>query len=150
MRISDWSSDVCSSDLDEAAEIVRDSDVEQDRRVAAYSARSDAFRSCFPPAEADAFGGFLAIFSDPDYPRLGFSLQVDPSDGSGNCKVWLYGDQVDVETAALLIQTVARSALPFGFEYALDCDRLRPGEFGGGYVVIRAEDRKRTRLNSSH
>src|SRR3546814_3994563 len=115
MRISDWSSDVCSSDLkesgkgawvracrrgrepgrsqtllppgasmanhfvkasfvltvtdaeaevfrdiDEAAEIVRDSDVEQDRRVAAYSARSDAFRSCFPPAEADAFGGFLA------------------------------------------------------------------------------------------
>src|SRR3546814_9043045 len=107
MRISDWSSDVCSSDLllppgasmanhfvkasfvltvtdaeaevfrdiDEAAEIVRDSDVEQDRRVAAYSARSDAFRSCFPPAEADAFGGFLAIFSDPDYPRLGFSLQ---------------------------------------------------------------------------
>src|SRR3546814_4005982 len=86
-------------DIDEAAEIVRDSDVEQDRRVAAYSARSDAFRSCFPPAEADAFGGFLAIFSDPDYPRLGFSLQVDPSDGSGNCKVWLYGDQVDVETA---------------------------------------------------
>src|SRR3546814_11978423 len=121
MRISDWSSDVCSSDL----------------RVAAYSARSDAFRSCFPPAEADAFGGFLAIFSDPDYPRLGFSLQVDPSDGSGNCKAWLYGDQVDVETAALLIQTVARSALQFGFEYALDCDRLRPGDFGGGYVFIR-------------
>src|SRR3546814_6303466 len=139
MRISDWSSDVCSSDLDEAAEIVRDSDVEQDRRVAAYSARSDAFRSCFPPAEADAFGGFLAIFSDPDYPRLGFSLQVDPSDGSGNCKVWLYGDQGDVETAALLIQTVARSALPFGFEYALDCDRLRPGAFGGGSVVIRED-----------
>src|SRR3546814_4507643 len=48
-------------DIDEAAEIVRDSDVEQDRRVAAYSARSDAFRYCFPPAEADAFGGFLDL-----------------------------------------------------------------------------------------
>src|SRR3546814_14377234 len=68
-------------DIDEAAEIVRDSDVEQDRRVAAYSARSAAFRSCFPPAEADAFGGLLAIFSDPDYTRLGFTLQVDPSEG---------------------------------------------------------------------
>src|SRR3546814_19720698 len=70
---------------------------------------------------------------------LSFSLQVDPSDGSVRCKVWFYGDQVDVETAALLIQTVARSALPLGFEYALDCDRLRPGEFGGGYVVIRED-----------
>src|SRR3546814_4849072 len=135
--------------FDEAAGIVRDSDVEQDRRVAAYSARSDAFRSCLPPAEADAFGGFLAIFSDPDEPRLGFSLQVDPSDGSGNCKVWLYGDQVDVETAALLIQTVARSALPFGFEYALDCDRLRPGEFGGGSVVIREAGLERSEAHTS-
>lgn len=126
-------------DIDEAAAIVDDSAVEQERRVAAYSALSDAFKSCFPPTAADAFGGFLAIFSDPDYPRLGFSLQVDPSDGSGNCKVWLYGDQVDVETAALLIQAAASSALPFGFEYALDCDRLRPGEFGGGYVVIRED-----------
>src|SRR3546814_1803416 len=70
---------------------------------------------------------------------LSFSLQVDPSDGSVRCKVWFYGDQVDVETAALLIQATAKSALPFGFEYALDCDRLRPGEFGGGYVVIRED-----------
>src|SRR3546814_19561406 len=85
-------------DIDEAAEIVRDSDVEQDRRVAAYSARSDAFRSCFPPAEADAFGGFLAVSSDPDYPRLGISLQVYPSDGPGNCKVWPTGEPAVVET----------------------------------------------------
>src|SRR3546814_16749827 len=108
MRISDWSSDVCSSDLllppgasmanhfvkasfvltvtaaeaevlsdiDEAAEIVRDSDVYKDRRVAAYSARSDAFRSFFPPAEADTFVCLLVILRDTDFHLIGFSLQV--------------------------------------------------------------------------
>ena len=125
--------------IDPAAEIVGESGLEPDERAAAYAELGEQFTSCFPPTDTDPFGGFRAIFSDPDYPRLGFSLQVDPPDGTNTCKVWLYGDQVDVETAALLIQTVARSALPFGFEYALDCDRLRPGEFGGGYVVVRED-----------
>lgn len=44
-----------------------------------------------------------------------------------------------VETAAKLIQRCAPSALPFGFEWASDCDRLRAGEFGGGYVAITAD-----------
>ena len=125
--------------IEDATGILDDSGFEQDELAAAYAALGESFTSCFPSIEADPFGGFRAIFSDLDYPRLSFSLQVDPSDGSGRCKVWFYGDQVDVETAALLIQATAKSALPFGFEYALDCDRLRPGEFGGGYVVIRED-----------
>lgn len=124
----------------EAAEIVGNSRLAPDQRAAAYADLGAGFAACFPPIDSDPFGGFLAILSDPDYPRLGFSVQVDPSDGTGRCKVWLHGDQFDVETAAQLIQKVAKSALPAGFEYCLDCDRLRPGEFGGGYVVIR-EDR---------
>lgn len=126
-------------DIDEATEIADDSGLEQDQRAAAYARLDEGFRSCFPPTEADVFGGFRAIFGDCEYPRLGFSLQVDPPDETGQCKVWLHGDQVDVEMAALLLQAIAKSALPFGFEYALDCDRLRPGEFGGGYVVVRED-----------
>lgn len=126
-------------DVAEATTIIDDSSLDDAERAAAYANLSESFRACFPPTEADVFGGFRAIFSDPEYPRLGFSLQVDSPDGAGQCKLWLHGDQVDVETAALLLQTVAKSALPFGFEYSLDCDRLRPGEFGGGYVVVRED-----------
>lgn len=126
--------------IDDAVEIVATPDLGRDEQLAGYQSLGEGFAACFPPSEAEVFGGFLAIFSDPDYPRLGFVLQVDPPDGSGVCQVWLHGDQVDIETAAALLQAVARSALPFGFEYALDCDRMRPGEFGGGYVVVRADD----------
>lgn len=125
--------------IDEAADIVEDADLGADALATAFAGLGAGFAACFPPADTDPFGGFRAIFSDPDYPRLGFSLQVDPPDGTGQCKVWIHGEQVDVETAALLIQTAAKSALPFGFEYCLDCDRLRPGEFGGGCVVIRED-----------
>lgn len=107
----------------EAIEIIGDLGLERAEREAQYRSLGEGFAACFPPTEAEVFGGFLAIFSDPDYPRLGFSLQVDPPDGSGGCQVWLHGDQVDIEAAAALIHAVARTALPFGFEYALDCDR---------------------------
>src|SRR3546814_6580598 len=95
--------------IEDATGILDDSGFEQDELAAAYAALGESFTSCFPSIEADPFGGFRAIFSDLDYPRLSFSLQVDPSDGSGRCKVWFYGDQVDVETAALLIQATAKS-----------------------------------------
>lgn len=124
--------------IDEAMEIVDVPDLEREEQLARYQSLGEGFAACFPPIEAEVLGGFLAIFSDPDYPRLGFALQVEPPNGSGGCQVWFHGDQVDIEAAAALLQAAARSALPFGFEYALDCDRLRPGEFGGGYVVVRA------------
>ncbi|QPI75517.1 hypothetical protein [Sphingobium sp. Cam5-1] len=105
-----------------------------------FAALGPAFAACFPPSPDDPFNGFLELFSDPDYPRLGFTVQIDPPGGTGEASVWMHGDQVDIEAAAALIQCVAKSALPYGFEYALDCDRMRPGEFGGGYVVITRDD----------
>lgn len=126
--------------IDDAIEVLDDPSLEADRRAARFSALGPAFAACFPPADADPFSGFLGIFSDPDYPRLGFTLQVDPTDSGDTVGVWIYCEQVDIEAAAALIQATARSALPFGFEYALDCDRMRPGEFGGGFVVIREDD----------
>ena len=126
--------------IDDAIEVLDDASLEPDGRAAQFSELGPAFAACFPPADADPFSGFLEIFSDPDYPRLGFTLQVDPPDTGDTVDVWIHGDQVDIEAAAAPIQATARSALPFGFEYALDCDRMRPGEFGGGFVVIREDD----------
>ena len=60
-------------------------------------------------------------------------------DADGVVVVFFSGEQFGVETAAKLIQRCAPSALPFSFEWASDCDRLRAGEFGGGYVAITAD-----------
>src|SRR3546814_15209459 len=86
--------------IEDATGILDDSGFEQDELAAAYAALGESFTSCFPSIEADPFGGFRAIFSDLDYPRLRFSLQVDPSAGSGRSTVWLSGRQIDVATAA--------------------------------------------------
>lgn len=123
----------------EAVDSLDGVDLEPAERNARFAALGPAFAAAFPPSAEDPFDGFLGLFSDPDYPRLGFTLQVDPPGATDTVKVWIHGDQVDIEAAAALIQATAKSALPFGFEYALDCDRMRPGEFGGGFVVIRAD-----------
>ena len=126
--------------IDDAIEAVGDPSLDAPERAERYAALGPAFAACFPPSAEDPFAGFVEIFSDPDYPRLGFTLQVDPPGATEEGSLWIHGDQVDIEAAAALIQAVAKSALPYGFEYALDCDRMRPGEFGGGYVVIRDDD----------
>ena len=61
-------------DVETAAGILDDTALSPEERLAAYDVLGEPFRACFPPSEADPFGGFLAIFSDPDYPRLGFSI----------------------------------------------------------------------------
>jgi hypothetical protein len=121
----------------DALEILGERALDPAERAARFADLGSAFAECFPPSEADPFEGFLDIFSDGDYPCLGFELVVDPPGEGETIGIWIYGEQVDIDTAAALIKGTAKSALPFGFEYALDCDRLRPGEFGGGYVVIR-------------
>src|SRR3546814_13520992 len=76
MRISDWSSDVCSSDLVYAAEAARDLVLSlksaanrAQRRMAAD--HRDLFRRPLTPAEIDRFAG---IVIDP--PRAGAREQV--------------------------------------------------------------------------
>lgn len=124
----------------EAVDSLDEADLEPAERTARFAALGPAFAAAFPPSADDPFDGFLGLFSDPDYPCLGFTLQVDPPGATDTVEVWIHGEQVDIEVAAALIQAAAKSALPFGFEYALDCDRMRPGEFGGGFIVIREDD----------
>lgn len=126
--------------IENALAIFEDVDLNPGERAARFAALGDDFAAYFPPSEADPFDGFLGLFSDPDFPCLGCTLQVDPPGDGDSVAVWIHGDQVDIEATAALIQAAAKSALPFGFEYALDCDRMRPGEFGGGYVVIRTDE----------
>ncbi|MBN8847367.1 MULTISPECIES: hypothetical protein [unclassified Sphingomonas] len=104
-----------------------------------YETLSPAFRSAFPAEPGNPFGSFVAIFSDPDYPVLGFTIEALEPRPDGQTDFILSGDQFGVEEAATLLFAICKSALPFGFEYAMTCDRLRPGEFGGGFVVIDPE-----------
>lgn len=122
--------------VEDALAIVENRDLDRAAQEHGYQALGEGFAACFPATEADVFASFLEIFSDSDHPHPGFSLVIDPPNPKGECTVWIHGEQIDVEAAANLIQIMARSALPFGFEYSFDCDRLRVGEFGGGFVAI--------------
>lgn len=103
-----------------------------------YGQRSEAFKAAFPArdGEADPFAGFFALWSDPDFPDFDASLSVSEAADQTNMIAFIQGEQVDVDAVACLIQKVCTSALPFGFEWATTCDKMRSGEFGGGYLVI--------------
>lgn len=104
-----------------------------------YASRSEAFRTTFPkkPEEEDPFAGFFDLWSDPGF--LGFyadlSIRGDP-DGRAQF-AFISGDDVDVHSIASLIQTVCKSALPFGFQWAEGNEEDDgSGSFAGGYYVI--------------
>lgn len=122
-----------------AAEFLAGGEDEPGAREARFAALGADFAAVFPAGAEDPFEGFLALFDDPDYPSLGCDIDIGEADAAGQVPVYLAGDQFDVGVAAELLFRVCRSALPFGFEYALDCDRLRAGEFGGGYVLVTEE-----------
>lgn len=121
-------------------------DVDEIDLAARYDAMSDAFKAAFPPPPDQSdnpdqppphpFVSFLNLFSDHDFPT--FDCEYF---GSAEVKGYLIaGTQADPHAIAGLIQKCAPSVLPFGFEWSQDCDRLRPGEFGGGYYIVTADD----------
>ena len=122
-----------------AADLCNDRGPEDEERQAAFADLGPAFAAAFPPDAGDPFAGFLALFDDPDYPSFGCDIHAGDTDAAGRVSVYFGGDQFDPGATAELIRRACPSALPCGFEYALDCDRLRAGEFGGGYVVITAD-----------
>ncbi|MGN7931785.1 hypothetical protein [Sphingopyxis sp. 22461] len=131
----------------EAADIISSDFVgidheELDAAKICYAVRSDAFRTAFPKQdkEENPFATFLELWSDPDFPSFNADLSIGETDAGTALMALVSGYQVDVEALACLIQTVCKSALPFAFEWAARCDRLRPGEFGGGYFVITETD----------
>lgn len=122
-----------------AAETLQFEEPEDAARAEAFAELGRAFATAFPPGDADPFAGFLALFDDAAYPALDCAINTGQAEGTDRVEVYFGGDQVSPGTLAALIRRTCPSALPCGFEYALDCDRLRAGEFGGGYVVITAD-----------
>lgn len=120
----------------EAVEFINDRSLTIEDLEARFITMGPGFAAVFPRTDENPFDGLLNIFSDINCPCLDFDMHVGESDGSGRVDVTISGEQIDVETVAELIRRAAKSALPFGFEYACDCDKLRVGEFGGGYVAI--------------
>lgn len=128
--------------LEEACEVaaaLSGDDLTGAERATYFAGLSDAFRATFPPTD-DPFGGFLAMFEDPKFPSFDCEVWAEPTPVDraphDQQQIIVYGAQINVRAVAELIFRVARSALPTGFEYSLDCDILRPGCFGGGYVGI--------------
>lgn len=123
-----------------AIEMIGDADISVDALEEHYATIGADFAALFTRTELSPFDGLLALFPDENYPALDFDIDIGEPDADGQVTVFLSGEQFGIETAANMIQRCARSALPFGFEWAADHDRLRAGEFGGGYVVITEAD----------
>jgi hypothetical protein len=122
-----------------AIEMIDDTEIGLDVLEAHYRDLGADFAALFPRTPESPFDGLLDLFPDENYPSLDFDIEFAEPDADGVVVVFFSGEQFGVETAAKLIQRCAPSALPFGFEWASDCDRLRAGEFGGGYVAIAAD-----------
>lgn len=123
-----------------AIEMIGEADIGLDAIEAHYATIGADFAALFPRTELSPFDGLLELFPDQNYPMLDFDIDIGEPDAEGQVVIFLSGEQFGVETAANLLQRCARSALPFGFEWAADHDRLRADEFGGGYVVITEAD----------
>jgi hypothetical protein len=123
-----------------AIEMIGDASIDLDALETHYATVGADFAALFPRAELSPFDGLLDLFPDVNCPMLDFDIDIGEPNGEGQVVVVFSGEQFGIETAANLIQRCARSALPFGFEWTSDHDRLRAGEFGGGYVVIAAAD----------
>ena len=104
-----------------------------------YDSLGTAFRALFPPKGASMFESFLELFDDWSFPYLDCRIDLDEPDANGKVMAFFHGDQFGVEPVAKLIRIACPSALPCGFAWSSDCDRLQAGEFGGGAVVITAD-----------
>jgi hypothetical protein len=118
-----------------ACELLDEIDDEEDLKLL-FDALGYRFITLFPAKGANHFGSFLDLFDDPAYPTFDCDITIGEADSRGCCEVTFSGDQFGVEPVAALIHAACRSALPCGFEWSYTGDKLRCGEFGGGYVVI--------------
>lgn len=110
--------------------------IAEDRLRQEFEQRSARFKNAFTGSDEDPFEAYRALFSDPDHPVPAFDIEPCGRMESGKERVILYGDQIDPETLANIVQATCPSALPTGFCYAYGCSKLRPDEFGGGFVII--------------
>jgi hypothetical protein len=104
--------------------------------AAAYDALGERFHAVFPAQGPHRFGSFLRLFDDWHFPYLDATIEIEDDPAEANVKVTFSGEQFGVAQIAQLIFQGCKSALPCGFAWSYDADRLRVGEFGGGCVVI--------------
>jgi hypothetical protein len=130
--------DVTTLNLAEKAVDILDTVSDDEDLKLSFDALGVGFHKVFPAKGPNDFGSFLQLFDDPAYPRFGCSIDIEEPGTNGLCEVTFTGEQIEVEAIARLIFAACKSALPCGFEWAHDADRLRVGEFGGGTVVITA------------
>ena len=97
------------------------------------------FAAAFPAQAGNTFGSFAAIFDNPAFICLGADIFIGEAQENGLVTVSCYGSHINPDNIAALLFHCAKSALPFGFEYAWTCDKFRISEFGGGAVLITAE-----------
>src|SRR3546814_14026448 len=111
MRISDWSSDVCSSDLQ------------------AGGPPWGGFVTLFPDPEFPHFGAVLAseaVADDPSCAEIVIS-------GAEAFEL----EAIAAVVQRCCAETLAKK--PIGFEWADSCSRARPDAFGGGWCAIFAD-----------
>jgi|TARA_Y100000815_G_scaffold191971_1_gene175369 hypothetical protein len=105
-----------------------------------FEQRSARFKNAFTGSDENPFEAYRALFSDPDHPVPAFDIERCRAVESGKQRIILAGDQIDPETMANIVQASCPSALPTGFCYAYGCSKLRPDEFGGGFVLVTEDD----------
>jgi hypothetical protein len=116
-----------------------DTNGEDAELAAAYDTLDARFRAVFPPEGESRFDSFLALFEDRNFPYLDARIEIEDAETADHVRVTFSGDQFGIEQVANLIFRACKSALPCGFSWSNDCDRLKVGEFGGGCVVITAD-----------
>jgi hypothetical protein len=104
--------------------------------AAGYDTLGERFHAVFPAQGPHRFGSFLKLFDDWHFPYLDATIEIEDDPAETQVKVTFSGDQFGVAQVAELIFQGCKSALPCGFAWSYDADRLRVGEFGGGCVVI--------------
>ncbi|MDT0576394.1 hypothetical protein RM533_09360 [Croceicoccus sp. F390] len=104
-----------------------------------FEKRSARFKNAFPGSDEDPFEAYRALFSDGNYPIADFDIHHMGPTKTDHERIIISGDQIDPETIAKIMQAACPSALPTGFCYAYGCSKLRPDEFGGGFVLITAD-----------
>jgi hypothetical protein len=86
-----------------------------------------------------------------DYRTLGFDCQIKCDADVG--EVWIHDDggEGNIDFAVSFVQSYLFNFCPKGiiaFEYAQTCSKPRIGEFGGGAVVVTADDEQWENTNS--
>ncbi|MBK8375857.1 MAG: hypothetical protein IPL18_13770 [Sphingomonadales bacterium] len=112
-------------------------DADETTALTAWNEASDEFKALFPSPEDEPLSGLLDLFSDPDFPQFGATIEIGNTT-DGKCRVHIYGDQFDPDATASLLAAIVSTSFPIICTWAATCSKLRLEEFtGGGFRLDR-------------